>query len=235
MFFIFVYLTLKRLIMALDYTYLKYKDTYTIKNNEAVDLTYHISTVSCENVLTEIKTGLILPDQTVTLNFNVDGKYSVYVSSSTQSMPAFTIDYYYNLITSFVSMIEGIVCGCSPCKDCEECNECEDYLGAFMKAQAFMVVNGTTYQGFYQSIINENACLITEQVLCSLLHEKVYGNTVIKDTMIYLLSAYYFAFYYKDKDLAVDAEEEDYVAIKYKFTKILACMKKIGINPQSIG
>lgn len=216
--------------MALNYTYLKYKDTYTIKNDGIVNLTYSVSKVTCETT-TEIKTGVILPSQTVNLSFVVDGNYSVYLYSSVEVGPAFTIKHYYNLITSLISVVEGLICGCSECNDCEECNQCEDYLGAFMKAQAFNTVNYPLYQPYLNTVTQNSICLFNEQILCSLLNEKVYGNTKTKEVMLQLIGSYYLSFYYKDKDLAVNAEEETYTTVKYKFDKIATCLRKMGIIP----
>ena len=217
--------------MALAYTYVKYKDTYALKNTDTVNLTYHVSKVTCDTT-TEIKTGVLLPQATVNLNFVVDGNYSVYLSSSVEDSTPFLIQHYYNLITSFIALVEGLICGCSKCNECEECNQCEDYLGAFMKAQAFMLVSDYLYNDFFQEFLNQNQCLITEQTLCSLLHEKVYGTANIKDTMLYIIACYYLAFYFKDKSLAFDSSEQDYILDKYKFTKVIACMKKMGITPE---
>jgi hypothetical protein len=216
--------------MALNYTYLKYKDTYTLKNNGSVTLTYSVSKVTCE-ATTEIKTGTILPGQTTILNFVVDGKYSVYLASSTETGIPIIIKYYNNLLTSFISMVEAIICGCSKCNDCEECNQCEDYLGTFMKAEAFNTLNYPVYQGYINQTTQDSICLFSEQVLCSLLHEKVYGNVETKEVMLRLISFYYLGFYYQDKFLAIDVQEKAYVTEKYKFDKIAACMRKLGIIP----
>lgn len=216
--------------MALNYTYLKYKDTYTLKNNGSVTLTYSVSKVTCE-ATTEIKTGTILPGQTTALNFIVDGNYSVYLASPTQVGIPFIIKHYYNLLTSFISMVEGTICGCSKCSDCEECNKCDDYLGAFMKAQAFAAVNHPVYEGYMTQITQDSICVFTEEVLCNLLHEKVYGNANVKDVMLKLIGFYYLSFYYEDKFLAADVEEESYITTKYKFDKVASCMRKLGIIP----
>jgi hypothetical protein len=216
--------------MALNYTYLKYKDTYTLKNNGPVDLTYHISTVTCE-ATTEIKTGVILPNQTIVLSFIVDGKYSIYLNSSTETAPTFIVKYYNNLLTSFISMVEALVCGCSKCKECEECNQCEDYLGTTMKALAFNTLNYPLYQNYINQITQDSICIYSQEILCSLLHEKVYGNVETKDTMLRQISFYYLSFYYQDKFLAIDTEEKSYITAKYKFDKIGSCMRKLGIIP----
>jgi hypothetical protein len=49
--------------------------------------------------------------------------------------------------------------------------------------------------------------------------------------MLKLISFYYLSFYYQDKFLALDAQEKIYITEKYKFDKIAACMRKIGILP----
>lgn len=216
--------------MALNYTYLKYKDTYTLENTGTVNLTYHVSKVTCE-ATTEIKTAVMVPGQITTLSFPVDGNYSVYLESSTQVGMPFVIKHYNHLLMSFISMVEGIVCGCSKCDECEECNKCEDYLGTLLKAQAFNTLNYPVYQNYVNQITQDSLCVFSETVLCGLLHEKVYGNPEVKEAMLRLISFYYLAFYYQDKFLAVDAEEKAYVTEKYKFDKIAACMRKLGIIP----
>ena len=216
--------------MALNYTYLKYKDTYTLENTGSVNLTYHVSKVTCE-ATTEIKTAVMVPGQITTLSFPVDGDYSVYLESSTQVGMPFIIKHYNHLLMSFISMVEGIVCGCSKCDECEECNKCEDYLGTLLKAQAFNTLNYPVYQNYVNQITQDSLCVFSETVLCGLLHEKVYGNPEVKEAMLRLISFYYLAFYYQDKFLAVDAEEKAYVTEKYKFDKIAACMRKLGIIP----
>jgi len=100
-----------------------------------------------------------------------------------------------------------------------------------MKAQAFNAVNYPVYQGYINQVTQDSICLFNEQILCSLLHEKVYGNVETKEVMLRLISFYYLGFYYEDKYLAADQEEIDYITVKYKFDKIGACMRKLGIMP----
>lgn len=216
--------------MALNYTYIKYKDKYTIENTGSVTLTYHVSKVTCD-ATTEISTGTILSGQTTELKFVVDGVYSVYLASISEEGIPFLISYYNNLLVSFISSVEGIICGCSKCDDCEECNKCEDYLGTFMKAQAFNFVNANLYQSTINQISSNSNCLFTSQILCSLLNEKVYGSPLLKDAMISLISFSYLGFYFKDLSLATDAEEAEYITTKYKFEKIANCLRKVGIIP----
>ena len=221
--------------MALAYTYLKYKDVHTIENQEVVPLQYSISKVTCDTE-TVVSTGTILAGVTFTLNFKVDGIYRVTlthsITSETETLP--DIFYYFNLITSYISNIQSIFCGCTPCDECEDCNECEDYLKTLVQALAYTSLNEPDYQVYVEAINEESKCLLNDSVLCSLIEEKVRGNASYKDVILYFLANYYGAFYFREKFLATDAEEVAYVTTKYKYLTISKCMKKAGLNPADI-
>ena len=221
--------------MALAYTYLKYKDVYTIENQEVVPLQYSISKVTCDTE-TVVSTGTILAEVTFTLNFKVDGIYRVTlthsITSETETLP--DIFYYFNLITSYISNIQSIFCGCTPCDECEDCNECEDYLKTLVQALAYTSLNDPDYQVYVEAINEESKCLLNDLVLCSLIEEKIRGNSSYKDVILYFLANYYGAFYFREKFLATNAEEVAYVTTKYKYLTISKCMKKVGLNPSNI-
>ena len=221
--------------MALAYTYLKYKDVHTIENQEVVPLQYSISKVTCDTE-TVISTGTILAGVTFTLNFKVDGIYRVTlthsITSEIETLP--DIFYYFNLITSYISNIQSIFCGCTPCDECEDCNECEDYLKTLVQALAYTSLNEPDYQVYVEAINEESKCLLNDFVLCALIEEKVRGNASYKDVILYFLANYYGAFYFREKFLAINAEEATYVTTKYKYLTISKCMKKVGLNPSNI-
>jgi hypothetical protein len=218
--------------MALNYTYLKYKDVHTLRNNESIDMSYTIVKNSCD-ASTSLSTGVITPGTTITLNFATDGNYSVNLSSlnGTATIP---IKYFQNLLKSFIADAEKLLCGCAKCDECAECNECQDYIGAFMKSFAVNSVNYPLYQAYVDLISQENVCSFTDEVICSIIHEKVFGSTSVKEPMLKILSYYYSAFYYRDFYMATNSEEEVYITTKYKFDKISKCIKKLGITPTEI-
>jgi hypothetical protein len=233
MFFIFVYLNLINLsIMALNYTYIKYKDVHTLKNNESINMNYEILKDSCD-VSTSISTGVIAPGNTITINFATDGNYTINLSTINDT-DSFNIKYFQNLLKSFITDAEKVLCGCTPCKDCEECNECQDYLSAFMKAFSINTINFPSYQDYFEAIAQNNVCDFTNEVLCIILNEKVFGSASVKELMLKILSYYYLAFYFRDYSLALDSEEQNYITVKYKFDKISKCIKKLGITPSNI-
>lgn len=218
--------------MALDYTYTNYKDVHTLQNDESIVMNYEIIKNSCD-ANSSISTGTISPGNTITINYPVDGDYTINLSTSI-STDSITVKYYQNLLKSFIADAEKLLCGCVKCKDCEECNECQDYLGAFMKAYAVNSINYLYYQVYLDLLVQETSCEFTQEVICTILNEKVFGSSSVKEPMLKILSYYYLAFYFKDFYSAADEEEEMYISAKYKYDKLSKCIKKLGINPADI-
>lgn len=218
--------------MPLNYTYIKYKDVHTLKNNESVQMNYEIVKNSCE-ADSIISTGVITSGSTITITFVTDGNYTINLSTTTTT-DSFTINYFQYLLKSFIADAEKLLCGCSQCDECEECNECQDYLGAFMKAFSFYSLNFSLYQTYFESVSQDDLCSFTDEVLCTMLNERVYGSTSMKAPMLKILGYYYLAFYYKDLSLSTDTDEDNYVISKYKFVKLSKCLRGLGINTESI-
>ena len=175
--------------MALNYTYIKYKDVHTLKNDESIDMNYQIVKVSCD-ASTTISTGVISPGNTITINFATDGNYTINLSTA-NGEGFFTIKYFQNLLKSFIADAERLLCGCAKCDECSECNECQDYLGAFMKAFGVNSVNFPLYQQYVDLIAQDTVCDFTDEVICTIIHEKVFGSASVKEPMLKILSYYY--------------------------------------------
>lgn len=218
--------------MAIYYSYLKYKDVHTLKNDSGSTISYEVNTVNCETT-TLYKTGTILPQQTITLDFLVDGTYSARVFTSTENARPFIVKVYNNLLLSFLSMADQILCNCGKCQDCEECNDCQDYLSVYTKAQAFESINYPLYEDYINQITQDSICLYTKETLYTLLKEKVYGTAETKKMLFQFISFYYLGFYYQDLSDALDASEVTYINTKYKFDKVASCIKSIGIFPRN--
>jgi len=214
--------------MALNYTFTKSKDIYTLKNNESVTMTYIVKKVDCD-ATTILKTATIPAGQTITLSFILDGSYQVDLSTVSNTDTISDILITYNLLTSFIEASEKILCGCTPCTDCEECNECEDYLKAILKGFALNQVTSFKYQEFLQFLSESNDCLYNATNLACLLKEKVYGNGDLKPLLLQTVSFYYLAFYAKDLEDATNQIEKDYITELYKFSKISKCIRKTGV------
>jgi hypothetical protein len=213
----------------MDYIYTRYKDQHLLQNDQSINIGYTIIKVTCD-ATKEITTGNIPPGEVVELKFVLDGQYDIdlYDANETSS---FQVKTYNNLLLSFISNVEALLCGCSKCKDCEECNECETYLSAFMKAFSFNSFNTPFYKLYVDLIAEDSQCALESEVLCNLLNEKVYGNAVVKEPILQIIGFYYAAFYFKDFYSAEDASEQEFITTKYKYDKIAKCMKKLGIDP----
>lgn len=219
--------------MAINYTYTKYKDVHFLTNGELVPLNYVVNKISCDSSIS-LAQGIIGAEEIVSIPFKTDGQYQIVLTKQgdvPETVYVPNIYYYNNLLLSFISVVQNVLCGCSKSRDCQEGTLCEDYLDAYSKAFAYASLNDPTYKLYLDIVTKDAACSFSDAVLCGMLNEKVYGNQDAKDVMIRVLSYYYCAFYYKDKFLASDTSEEEYVSYKYKFDVISKCMRKLGIDP----
>ena len=219
--------------MALNYSFIKYKDSYIITNNESLVLGYTLTRETCDTSVT-IKTGTIAVGQTAILDIKVDGNYEFTPYTENENGIPVIIKNYNNLLLSLIEGTEKIICGCSKCNDCEECSVCEDYLSLFMKDIAFSTLNTPLYKTYIDKIEEETICDFTDNITCALLKEKAYGNAPVKEVMIRIFSYYYLAFYYKDLFLGVDAEEKEYITKKYKYVKINQCMRNLQVSSYEV-
>lgn len=219
--------------MAILYTFNKYKDVYTLGNDNPTPMGYTIRRATCD--ATEVvQIGLIQPDTTVELSFKMDGLYNIQLDLESERLDMAPIKFYNNLLNSFITTAEKILCGCAKCDECKECNECNEYLNSFMTAFGFTSLNYPLYENYLSLIIQDSYCDFSDSVLCMLKNEKIYGNATGKEAMLRIISYYYSAFYYKDLFQAVDQEEKDYITAKYKFIKLNSCIKKLGTDPSDI-
>lgn len=222
--------------MAVAHTYTKYKDVHTLTNDTVNVVDYTITKVSC-NETSVITEGSLEAGATITINFPVDGEYEVSLSEKFDNgiaiiiinTDSFTINTYNNLLTSFIADAEKLLCGCTKCNDCEECNECEDYLGALTKALSFNILN-PQYNTLIEDAIVNISCDLKDDVICSMVHEKVYGSSSVKDPLLKIIATYFLGFYYYDLDQAADTAETQYVKDKYKSVKMLKCITKLGFD-----
>ena len=219
--------------MAINYTYTKYKDVHFLSNNELVPLNYVVNKISCDSSV-QLAQGIIGADEDLSIPFKTDGQYQIALTKQgdvPETVLVPNIYFYNNLLLSFISVVQNVLCGCGKSRDCQDGTLCEDYLDAFSKAFAFGSLNDPMYKQYLDIIVKDSACSFSDTVLCGMLNEKIYGSQEPKDVMIRVLSYYYCAFYYKDKFLGSDTSEKDYISTKYKFDVISKCMRKLGIDP----
>ena len=224
----------------MNYTFLKYKDKYMLKNNSATETLFlEVYYKTCDTTTLYIKKE-ILPTKEIEVVFNADGIFSIKLNNGLIEEVLPDILYYQNTLRSFITRIQKIFCGCKPCSECENCNEqneCEEFessLKALTQALAYTSLNSPAYQIYVDTINEESKCLLQNYILCSLLKEKFNGDDSYKEAIYYFLANYYGAFYFRERFLAADEEEVQYIDAKYKYFVISKCMKKLGLNPADV-
>lgn len=216
--------------MALNFTYKKYKDVYTIQNNGIVVLTYTVTRKECDSS-TLVQTATIQVDETITLPLSfIDGVYEVSITDGVETEILDDILFYNNLLLTIISNVEVSLCGCKPCNDCEDCTNCETYLNTLSQVLAFTFVNHPKYNAYISTITETIQCDFTQNVLCMLTNNMINGTTDTKNIYLKIIGLHYLSFYLVDLIQATDEEEANYIKTKYNSAKILKCLRKIGID-----
>lgn len=217
--------------MPINYIYNKYKDVHTIENTGLTSLQYRINIVECGST-TLYKEGVIQPDVTFILPILFsDAIYSITLTNDldeTETLP--DILQYSNLLCSFIEGVEETLCGCKKCNDCEECNECQNYLNTLTYGLGFLHVNTPTYNDYLTTISETLRCNYSQEILCMISNESVNGVIETKKLTLLNIALLYLTYYQFDLVQAFDLEEADYIKNKYKSSKILKCIQKLGIN-----
>lgn len=214
--------------MATTYTLSKYKDVYTLKNIDPLlqPFRYTLSKIDCFTS-TIVKDATLQPGLEVDLFSGViDGNYELVVYSDNSLTK---IDYYYNLIKDIIENTEKVVCGCKECNDCEDCTDCNLYLTTINTALAYYFLNVPLYNEKLESVALSMDCDTSEKVSCYIAKQMITGESDVNQLVLRMIGFYYLAFYYTDLSLAIDTAEEVYINEKYKSSKILKCLKNMGM------
>jgi len=216
--------------MAFTYIYKKYKDVHTIENTGGTSFNYKIDVKECDS-LNLFKSGIILPGAIFTLPITFsDGMYIVTLSDNTDEVILTDILQYNNILTSFISGTENSICGCKKCDDCKDCNECEDYLSTLAYGLGFLHINNPKYNDYLNIISETLKCNYSQEILTTIQIENLTGVKEVKKLTLLNIAALYLVFYLIDLAQAFDIEEANYIKTKYKSSKILKCIRKLGID-----
>lgn len=212
--------------MATTYTLTKYKDVYTLKNIDTLPFRFTLSQVECLSS-TIVKDIILQPGKEIDIFTGlIDGQYELVVYSDDSLT---VIDYYYNLNLDLIKNIEKIVCGCKDCNDCEDCTDCDLYLSTITTILAYYFINVPLYNENLDNVSISMNCNTSEKIFCYLAKQMVTGDSDTKRLFLQIVGMYYLAFYYTDLSLAVDTDEETYINTKYNSSKILKCLKNMGM------
>lgn len=216
--------------MALDYTYKKYKDAYTVENTGIASFNYKIQIKDCDS-LNEYKSGTINPGKIFTLPITfLDAVYVVTLYDDNEEVVLDDILQYNNTLLNFIDGTEELLCGCKECDECEECNKCESFLSTLNYALAFFHVNSPRYDNYLLTFSNEMKCNYSQEILCLITKLNATGKGEIEKLTKLNIALYYLVFYLLDLAQAQDLEEAEYIKTKYKSSKILKCIRRLGID-----
>lgn len=222
------------LIPNVDYIYSDYKDQYTIENISAFPLTITLTRIECNS--TEIVSTRVIPTaQKISIfQHSVDGNFTVGLSNELNNTASISIKYYYNLIVDIIRKTEQVLCGCKDCDECTDCNDCQDKADLVTLILSYFHLNTPVYNPFLQSVITVLSCTIDEQIYCYELSKIIKGEGNLDNLLLKTISMYYLSFYYTDLGIAGDEEEKIYTSDKYKSSKILKCIQKLGVDISDI-
>lgn len=213
--------------MADTYTLLKYKDVYTLKNIDTESFRFTLSKIECLTS-TIVKDMILQPGSEINIFLGlIDGQYELVVYSDDSVT---NINYYYNLNKDIIDNIEKIVCGCKECNECEDCADCDLYLSTITTALTYYFLNVPLYNENLENVTISMNCNTSEKVFCYLAKQMITGDSDTKRLFLQMIGMYYLAFYYTDLESAIDTDEEIYINTKYKSSKILKCLKNMGME-----
>lgn len=219
--------------MAISFTYSKYKDVHSVKNDDLVSIQYSLIRNECDSA-TVVNTGTITVGETITLPVTyADGNYKVVITKGEEE-DSFDFSTFNNLLKAFITNVEASLCGCKTCNDCEDCDDCNLYLTTVNQALAYYAVNNPTYNSYVNTINEELKCLYREAILCTLTSKMVNGEDDIKEIYFQMIAMYYLAFYLYDLGQAADSAEAEYVKTKYNSAKIIKCIRKLGVDVEEL-
>lgn len=216
--------------MALNYTFSRYKDVYTLLNNDTLsNLNYSVYLKNCDTSK-KVSEGVIRPGESREIKFIMDGIYSIVVTDGVLSETIPDILYYQKLLSNIIKKAEQIFCGCKPCDDCEDCNPCDAYLDLFTYVNTYAILHSPLYNEYIVNIQEELKCRFNEGVVCAMNQAFIRGKVDIKELVLLNIASYFIAFYFVDLYSALDEEEAEYIKEKYKILKISKCLRKLGID-----
>lgn len=224
--------------MAFSYTFVKYKDVYTLTNtNGSETLDYLLEkSENCDSyveVTSGTLPGTLSPNNSVALPITTDGEYRLTLTDETPANQVINLKYYLNLQESLINDINLVLCGCE-CKSCEDCNDCITQLSAIVKHGSFISLSAIDYTTTYTLISDYLKCILNEDIQCVLRNEKYIGTTEVATSLKLLLSLWYLVMYFGEFNSAADTDEEDYVNTKFDYNTISKCIMKLGINISDI-
>jgi len=220
-------------ILNLWYSINKSGYTITISSNTGLPINIKISIKeSCkENIYLQLQEYNTSSSITFNLPYD-DGKYKIDITNDQNQTFTYFIPKYDNMLKSLISDIELVLCDCK-CKHCDDCTQTteKDYSSVLLKLLSYYVLNKQYYEGFLNIVFECTECAIEDAFKCTLLNEKVYGNSDNTELFKKIISHFYLGFYYGKLGYINNLEETNKL---FNYNRIYHCIKNSGINTTCI-
>lgn len=236
--------------MLSNYTFSRYCDNFLLGNTDTTtSLTYSLTIqVNCGSYLPVVGgAGTIAPIGSIILPLPVrDGDYQLTLTGDGGSI-VIPFRNYINLQSSLISNLQQVLCGQNTCPDCsaQGLDDCVNYQAVFAQIIGYQYIirpyspdyclNGDLIDSFIHQAIELNKCNLYSQFNSQLIYESMYGRIASsKQIVLYIATIYYLVFYYYERLLAVDANEQAYVDAKFYWGQVQNCITNIGMNLSSL-
>lgn len=210
-----------------------YKDVYHLDvSTYPTDVT--IKLMRCGKPVETVETNTISVPGGWYFKFKYDGQYGIYLNDSSE--PCYIVDYFEDTLKHIALYTELFLCGCncSNCDDCFEESDCDLMIRISTLMMSYYMVTNPKYTTIFNIVSKKLGCDITADLLCQI-NNMSYGNDSDAKFFIKRLIAFMYLVFYLHESLgSIDMEEAEYVNKKFKAKKILACIKKLGINIEDI-
>lgn len=226
--------------MIADYILLKYRDTFILRNLGISPLTYQLFILTGADYMPTTLVKQLLTGEEVILPTSLDGEYQLQLGRDTDTeLKNFKV--YTRLQKSLIQSLGNLLCG-SDCA-CEDCGCEEDYLkyqALFSQILSYQYLirpygefceSNCLLDGFIQKALDYNKSTLTGQIYNSLNCQLVTGKAESShDLLLRFASIYYAVFYYTERLLAIDLQEQVYVDIKFRWSTIKTCINKSVVS-----
>lgn len=218
------------------YTVTKVKGDYFIKNNTLLPLEVTFKRTNCNTTLETLKT--ITLESNVETNielFHITGDIGVFVES--ESTYNTLIKMYDQYIRVIVNLVDKLLCdcGCDDCDDCDkECIKAKQFLQLFSLFSAYFVINNPYYDKYFKIVSTQLKCGLGIDLINQINSIILKGSVKNEFYLKRLIAYYYLILYIKESFNTQSKEEAEYIRDKYNYSKIVLCIKKLGINPDEV-
>jgi len=211
--------------MAIEHTFLTYKDVNTLTNKGVATLSYTLQRNACGEMTTTMS-GTLALNQSVILKMPLTGKYEFTFRDGVNPDIQKIIYNFEKILEDTICVVQDILCG-QVCVDCD--SNCETTSTVFSKLMLYNQLNLIKYTEYMVGVSTVFFCYSENLIYDNEYKEQLTGESnhigLLKQNIAFLYSVFYF----QQLSKAIDQAEIDYIKIKFKSALILPCIRTLGL------